>query len=186
MGNSQSSLRSGDQHQRTGEDISTRNIKSEKINITPKKEDLIMVKFTVKDLEEKLGINHVVLRTWIRKYVEGEIYDKRNINYTELRKGILKKYSPEKVKELLGCTVEEIEVVIGEKVVNNYLDPKELVEGKNYIIRHYHMESTWRFEKVIDGENYLFSNWDQKFNCTVYKYLSITEIVNKGLKFFKD
>ena len=107
--------------------------------------------FSIKEISETLNISSATIRVWIRKYVEGEVYSKKNINYLELRRG-LEKYGRENVESKLGCKLEDIEIVVGEKTKNEYIRIQDMEIGFKYIIRNYSIEKVREFVGVFEDE----------------------------------
>ena len=122
------------------------------------------MKFTVKQLAQKVSISEGTIRSWIMKPEAGKAYSSENINYTNLREKLRKYYEDEaELKKLLGCSVDEVEIAKAERVTKVWLTPKDLKPGCSYVLHNYSLVTTLRFlEAIKDGEEavYVFCKAD--------------------------
>ena len=101
-----------------------------------------MKAFTVKEICEVLEIKEGTFRAWMSKVVEGAVYHKADVNYPEVRKNILAKYENDEsyVEKLLGCKLEEFEIVKKERSKADHVSVAKLEEGESYEIRNYSLK----------------------------------------------
>ena len=112
--------------------------------------------FSVKELCEILRIKEGTFRAWMLKVVEGEVYYKTNINYTEICRNVRLKFEgeEEKIEKLLGCKIEEVRIVKRERTRLKGVAIQDVVEGGHYEIRNYSLRYNVVVKKIeiIDEE----------------------------------
>lgn len=126
------------------------------VNNEIKMEERKMKEFSVKELCELLRIKEGTFRAWMLKVVEGEVYYKTNINYTEICRNVRLKFDgeEEKIEKILGCKIEEVRIVKRERTRLKGVAVQDVVEGGHYEIRNYSLRYNVVVKKieVIDEE----------------------------------
>lgn len=142
------------------------------------------MKFTIKQLAQKVGISEGTIRSWIMKPEAGKAYSSENINYTNLREKLRKYYEQEaELKKLLGCDVDEVEITKAARVTKVWVTPEELIPGLRYALHNYSLVTTLGFLGTIkdaDAEEtaYVF----YKVNGEGYKAYSGYELGEEHIK----
>lgn len=126
------------------------------VNNETKMEERKMKEYSVKELCEILRIKEGTFRAWMLKVVEGEVYYRTNINYSEICKNVRAKFvgEEEKIEQLLGCKIEEVRIVKRERTRLKGIEVHDVVEGGHYEIRNYSLRYNVVVKKIeiIDEE----------------------------------
>lgn len=136
------------------------------------------MKFTLKEIAEKVNVPVGTIRSWTLKPIEGEAYDPRKINYEKLRSGLAKYMDHAKFAEIFGCKIDEVEVVKGEKTNHNYIRCIDLEQNKKYIIHNYSMKTDAIFVGTYfdnDVALYIFKT-EKKYKAYMAEELELDNI----------
>lgn len=144
--------------------------------------------FTVSQLCDLIKIVPQYLYKVLNKPEEGKIYTKDSINYTELKKLILRKFdnNMNEIKEVFNInTLDEIEIVKSSKLSSNNInkiDIDELEIEQKYILRSYHYEVEVilkKIDEIDDNTIYVFESLkESKNNQCKYKIFTKEELEN--------
>lgn len=103
------------------------------------------VSMTINELARKVGFSNGAVRNWALKVEIGDTMTADYINVKNIKAQLTKNFEPARIKELLGCTLDELKIVKGVRVERNYIDINDLEVGSTYIIRNYHYETEVEF-----------------------------------------
>lgn len=125
----------------------------------------------------------------ISKPEEGKVYDPSAVNYTELKKTLVKKFGTEdEVNELLEIeSFDELEIIrsVRSTSITVSVSVSEMVVGNNYTVKSYHHEHNLKLVDIHEVGNdklYIFEDMsDSKISKDKYKV--ITEIEFKQARY---
>ena len=142
--------------------------------------------FTVSHLCDLINVSTQYLYKVIQKPIAGQPYDPNVVNYVELQKFLLRKYSnnANAVCEALNIEdINDIEIVKGSKNLTanaNKVAVDDLKIEGTYVLRSYHYENTYVLRKVIemaDDVVYIFEQLSEtKSTKDKYRALTLLEL----------
>lgn len=97
--------------------------------------------FTINELARKIGFSNGAVRNWALKVNVGDTFTENYINIKNIKEQLSKNFEPNRIKELLGCNLDELKIIKGVRVERNYIEVNDLEVGSTYIIRNYHYET---------------------------------------------
>ena len=129
-----------------------------------------------------LNLKEGSVRVWLKKGIVGVIYDESFVNNEEMRKNVLKRMSDDEVKEKLGVSIFEVEIVLNDRKLKEYFGFEDLEENCSYILYNYSFVKNVRFVKKLEIEEsvcWIFENEkNEKFE--IYKK---EELEKNNIKF---
>jgi hypothetical protein len=136
--------------------------------------------FKVSELCNILGVSSQYFYKIINKPIEGVVYNKENINYSELKKFILNKF--EDIDSLLSEldieSLDDINIIKGVKSsINdtNKINIEDLKIDNKYIIKSYHYAKQYILREITNSDLYIFENIKID-KCDRYRCLSKEEL----------
>lgn len=142
--------------------------------------------FTVSHLCDLINVSTQYLYKVIQKPIAGQPYDPNVVNYVELQKFLLRKYSnnANAVCEALNIEdINDIEIVKGSKNLTanaNKVAVDDLKIEGTYVLRSYHYENTYVLRNVIemaDDVVYIFEQLSEtKSTKDKYRALTLKEL----------
>jgi hypothetical protein len=136
--------------------------------------------FKVSELCNILGVSTQYFYKFINKPIEGVVYNKENINYSELKKFILNKF--EDIDSLLSEldieSLDDINIIKGVKSsINdtNKINIEDLKIDNKYIIKSYHYAKQYILREITNSDLYIFENIKID-KCDRYRCLSKEEL----------
>ncbi len=136
--------------------------------------------FKVSELCNILGVSTQYFYKIINKPIEGVVYNKENINYSELKKFILNKF--EDIDSLLSEldieSLDDINIIKGVKSsINdtNKINIEDLKIDNKYIIKSYHYAKQYILREITNSDLYIFENIKID-KCDRYRCLSKEEL----------
>lgn len=136
--------------------------------------------FKVSELCNILGVSTQYFYKIINKPIEGVVYNKETINYSELKKFILNKF--EDIDSLLSEldieSLDDINIIKGVKSsINdtNKINIEDLKIDNKYIIKSYHYAKQYILREITNSDLYIFENIKID-KCDRYRCLSKEEL----------
>lgn len=137
------------------------------------------IELSINEIARKTGFSNGAVRNWSIKPIVGQVYDENFVNEENVKNNLLKRYSKEQLKTMLGTDIENITIKKGVRVTKDYIDVDELEEGVSYILRHYHYEKELTFIKTIevnDDELYIFKSLKDKYEVFTREELDSSKL----------
>lgn len=121
-----------------------------------------MKQVSVKELCQELNLKEGSVRVWIKKPIQGVVFDASFVNNDEMRKKVLERMSDEEVIKKLGVSIYEVEITLNERTYKSYINFNEMKEGETYRMYNYSFIKDLKFVKDIEIEEgvttYIFYN----------------------------
>lgn len=101
-----------------------------------------MKQITLRELSELTNISTGTIRSWTLKPIQGQPYNSKNVNYEALRAQLVKYFeSDEQFKKRFGFSINDIEIVKGERTNKEYVQFNELEIGDKIIMHNYALQT---------------------------------------------
>ena len=101
-----------------------------------------MKQLTLKELSEITNISTGTIRSWTLKPVQGQPYNSKNVNYDALRAQLTKYFETDDAfQKRFGFSINEIEIVKGERTAKEYVQFNELEIGDAIIMHNYALQT---------------------------------------------
>lgn len=101
-----------------------------------------MKQLTLKELSELTNISTGTIRSWTLKPIQGQPYNSKNINYDAMRAQLTKYFGDDKqFKKRFGLSIDEIEIIKGERTTKEYVQFNELEIGDTIIMHNYALQT---------------------------------------------
>lgn len=141
-----------------------------------------MKQLTLKELSELTNISTGTIRSWTLKPIQGQPYNSKNVNYEALR-GQLTKYfgDDEQFKKRFGFSIDEIEIVKGERTTKEYVQFNQLEIGDTIIMHNYALQTEMtlvskHFVKVDEESGNGIELWTFELADKVNNFKCYTEV----------
>ena len=97
-----------------------------------------MKQLTLQELARIVSISEGTIRSWTLKPIQGQPYSSKNVNYEELRAHLVKYFgSDETFVKRFGFSIDEIELIKGERTSREYVELTELAIGDKIVLHNY-------------------------------------------------
>lgn len=138
-----------------------------------------MKQITLRELSELTNISTGTIRSWTLKPIQGQPYNSKRVNYDALRSQLTKYFGDDKqFEKRFGFSIDEIEIVKGERTTKEYVQFNELEIGDVIIMHNYALQTEMtlvskHFVK-IDVELWTFELADKPNNFKCYTEVQLT------------
>ena len=144
-----------------------------------------MKQLTLKELSELTNISTGTIRSWTLKPIQGQPYNSKNVNYEALRGQLTKYFGDDKqFKKRLGFSIDEIEIIKGERTSKEYVQFNQLEIGDMIVMHNYALQTEMtlvskHFVKVDEGSGQGIELWtfelaDKPNNFKCYTEVQLT------------
>lgn len=101
-----------------------------------------MKQITLRELSELTNISTGTIRSWTLKPIQGQPYNSKNVNYDALRSQLVKYFiDDEQFKKRFGFSINDIEIVKGERTSKEYIQFNEIEVGDTIIMHNYALQT---------------------------------------------
>ena len=101
-----------------------------------------MKQLTLKELSELTNISTGTIRSWTLKPIQGQPYNSKHVNYEALRSQLAKYFGDDKqFEKRFGFSIDDIEIVKGERTTKEYVQFNELEIGDVIIMHNYALQT---------------------------------------------
>lgn len=124
-----------------------------------------MKQLTLKELSELTNISTGTIRSWTLKPIQGQPYNSKSVNYDALCSQLKKYFGDDKqFKKNFGFSIDEIEIVKGERTTKEYVQFNQLEIGDMIIMHNYALQTEMilvskHFVKVDEETGYGIELW---------------------------
>lgn len=141
-----------------------------------------MKQITLRELSELTNISTGTIRSWTLKPIQGQPYNSKNVNYDALRSQLTKYFGDdEQFKKRFGFSINEIEIVKGERTSKEYVQFNELEIGDTIIMHNYALQTEMtlvskHFVKVDEESGQGIELWTFELADKVNNFKCYTEV----------
>ena len=141
-----------------------------------------MKQITLRELSELTNISTGTIRSWTLKPIQGQPYNSKNVNYEALRSQLVKYFlSDEQFKQRFGFSINDIEIIKGERTSKEYVQFNELEIGDTIIMHNYALQTEMtlvskHFVKVDEESGQGVELWTFELADKVNNFKCYTEV----------
>lgn len=141
-----------------------------------------MKQLTLKELSELTNISTGTIRSWTLKPIQGQPYNSKNVNYEALRGQLTKYFGDDKqFKKRFGFSIDEIEIIKGERTTKEYVQFNQLEIGDTIIMHNYALQTEMtlvskHFVKVDEESGQGIELWTFELADKVNNFKCYTEV----------